>query len=256
MRCTDLWIDPAPDAQLILIWLLDYLRAHENIVSKLTLLQSDVFIGEQSSEKLVKWRIPKIKIREDHLKLASAALLGYRAPTPQDWFGLLSGDLSPLPRLRFAVQELLEELPMLATGLGATQMRFLDFISKGHVIPMDFFRLCAQPQRVFDFYESGSLLEGLARCPAPVISGVDDEPFDEVYNDRARRNRYHQSRFSLTALGKAVLAQTDDFSRHNPIDRWWGGTHLTNNNLWRWDPANQRLVDRSKCGTKLLSRGA
>ena len=21
------------------------------------------------------------------------------------------------------------------------------------------------------------------------------------------------------------------------IDRWWGGTHLTNENLWRWNPA-------------------
>ncbi len=29
----------------------------------------------------------------------------------------------------------------------------------------------------------------------------------------------------------------EDFSRHNPIDRWWGGTHLTNDNLWRWSPA-------------------
>ncbi len=24
--------------------------------------------------------------------------------------------------------------------------------------------------------------------------------------------------------------------RHNPIDRWWGGTQLTNDNLWRWNP--------------------
>ena len=41
----------------------------------------------------------------------------------------------------------------------------------------------------------------------------------------------------ITEFGKAVLAHKEDFSRHNPIDRWWGGTHLTNDNLWRWDPA-------------------
>jgi hypothetical protein len=48
--------------------------------------------------------------------------------------------------------------------------------------------------------------------------------------------------WSLTALGKAVLARTDDFSRHNPISRWWGGTKLTNDSLWRWDSANRKLV--------------
>ena len=39
-RCEtiQLWIDPEPNAQLILIWLLDYLRQYENTASKLTLV--------------------------------------------------------------------------------------------------------------------------------------------------------------------------------------------------------------------------
>ena len=57
-----------------------------------------------------------------------------------------------------------------------------------------------------------------------------------------RYERYKPSRLSLTALGKAVLMQTEDFSRHNPIHRWWGGTRLTNDSLWRWDPANRALI--------------
>ena len=47
----------------------------------------------------------------------------YRRPTPQDWFDLLAEDLSVLPQLRQTVLDLLEELPMLATGLGGTEMR-------------------------------------------------------------------------------------------------------------------------------------
>ncbi len=37
-RCDtiELWIDPEPNAQLMLIWLLDYLRSHGMIASKLT----------------------------------------------------------------------------------------------------------------------------------------------------------------------------------------------------------------------------
>jgi hypothetical protein len=46
----ELWIDPDPNAQLILIWLLDYLRSHEKIVSKLSLVQADTPIGSHLSE--------------------------------------------------------------------------------------------------------------------------------------------------------------------------------------------------------------
>jgi hypothetical protein len=39
-----------------------------------------------------------------------------------------------------------------------------------------------------------------------------------------------------------VLAGDEDFSRHNPIRRWWGGTELTNDRLWRWDRESRSLV--------------
>ena len=69
------------------------------------------------------------------------------------------------------------------------------------------------------------------------MSGLDDKlrTIDrESYEGRLEA--YHRSRLSLTEFGKAIVAHKEDFSRHNPIDRWWGGTHLTNDNLWRWDP--------------------
>jgi hypothetical protein len=47
----DLWIDPDPNAQLILIWLLVYFRPFEAIVSKLNLVQADVPIGDYPAEE-------------------------------------------------------------------------------------------------------------------------------------------------------------------------------------------------------------
>ena len=41
---------------------------------------------------------------------------------------------------------------------------------------------------------------------------------------------------SITDFGRAVLRHEEDFSRHNPIDRWWDGTHLTSDRMWRWNP--------------------
>jgi hypothetical protein len=169
----------------------------------------------------------------------------YRQPTPQFWYNLLDDNLSILPQLRQSVLELLEELPFAATGLGAMEMRMLELISAGNARPFDVFpgHRKRNKRRVFDYWEIGALLDGLARSPAPAVSGLDEGPFTlEMHDDRNRLARYKRSKLKLTALGEAILARTEDFSRHNPIHRWWGGTELTNDRLWRWDPANRALI--------------
>jgi len=241
----DLWIDPDPNAQLILIWLLEDFRPHEAVVSKLNLVQADVPIGNYPADEVVEWRIPAVKILNEHLELASSVWQAWRASTPRDWFKLLSTDLSLLPLFRPAAVALLEEL-RLATGLGATEMRMLELISEGNAGPYDVFpgHEKRNERRVFDYWQIGALLDGLARGPAPAVSGLDEGPFtDEMHDDRDRHQRYKQSRLALTALGKAILGGRDDFTRHNPIRRWWGGTELTNDRLWRWDVEKQVLVE-------------
>jgi hypothetical protein len=246
-RCeaVELWVDPDPNSQLTLIWLLDHLRHHTKIAPKLTLVQAEVRIGSHTPEEVARWRLPAVEIRNAHLDVAHQAWQAYCQPTPQQWFNLLGRDLSVLPQLRQSVLELLEELPMIVTGLGATEMRMLELISAGSAGPFDVFPgdKKRNRRRVFGYWEVGALLDGIAYCPAPAVSGLEDGPFtDEMHHDRSRHERYKQSRLSLTALGKAVLAQTEDFSRHNPIHRWWGGTELISDRLWRWDPANRALI--------------
>jgi hypothetical protein len=246
-RCetVELWFDPQPNAQLMLAQLLDCLSSRENIVSKLTFFQADLAIGERVPEAISEWKPPGVKIRNDHLEAASMAWQAYRQSTPQHWVGLLGRDLSVLPQLRQTVLELLEELPMPATGLGATEMRMLELLSAGDASPFDVFPGREKPntRRVFDYWEVGLLLDGLARSPAPAVSGLDEGPFtEEMHRDSGRRARYKDSELSLTPLGEALLARADDFSRHNPIHRWWGGTELTNGNLWRWDSASRSLI--------------
>jgi hypothetical protein len=246
-RCevVELWIDSAPNAQLKLAQLLDYIGSHGRVTSKLMLVQANVAIGNMLPEGLSKWRRAAVEVLKDHFEAASMAWQAYRQSTPRAWFDLLDKDLSVLPQLGQTVLELLEELPMHATGLGATEMRMLELISAGAAHPSDLFPGYRKrnKRRVFDYWEVGSLLDGLARCPAPAVSGLDEGPFTlEMHDDRDRHERYERSKLSLTALGQAVLVQTEDFSRHNPIHRWWGGTELTNERLWRWDPVKQALI--------------
>ena len=69
------------------------------------------------------------------------------------------------------------------------------------------------------------------------MAGLDDELRTIRRETLGKRlPAYHRSRLSLTEFGRAIVAHKEDFSRHNPIDRWWGGTRLTNDRLWRWNP--------------------
>lgn len=81
------------------------------------------------------------------------------------------------------------------------------------------------------------MLDGLAFGPVPAVVGLDAELRTlSRENLGDRHTAYLRSDLSLTEFGKAVVAHKEDFSQHNPIDRWWGGTHLTNDRLWRWNP--------------------
>jgi hypothetical protein len=232
----ELWFDTEPNAQLCLVWLLDYFRSHPETVARLKFRLVDLeMIG---LERLGKWQPPAVDVTERELETASAAWQAYRAQTPEACFDLLGRDLSALPLLRPVLIDLLEELPYLLTGLGATEMRMLELIARGYSLTNALFHL-GQPRqkRIFSESEYGYLLDGLAHGPRPAVAGLDEElrTLDRK-NLRDRHTAYLRSELSLSEFGKAVLAHKEDFSRHNPIDRWWGGTHLTNDRLWRWEP--------------------
>jgi hypothetical protein len=239
-RCetVELWFDPRPDHQLKLIWLLDYLRSYPQIVSRLRLRIVSYNLTTATPEELGKWQVPDVDVTSDELETASAAWQAYRATTPEACFDLLSRDLSALPLLKPALIKLLNELPSSSTGLGATEMRMLEMTARGYSLMNALFHLCSVRQTdIFNEVEHRYLLDGLALGPRPAVTGLDQELRTlKKSNHRDRHAAYLRSVLSLTEFGKAVLAHQEDFSRHNPIDRWWGGTRLTNDQLWRWKP--------------------
>jgi hypothetical protein len=234
----ELWFDPNPNDQLQLVWLLDYFCSHPDIVARLRLRLVDFDLISASPEELGRWKMPAVDVTKDELETASASWQAYGATTPEACFDLLGKDLSALPLLRPALFDLLEELPSSATGLGATEMRLLELIARGYERTNGLFYLRGlRGRRVFSEFELGSLLEGLAHGPRPAVAGLEDELRTlKASNYRGRDEAYKRSRLSLTESGKAIVAHKEDFSRHNPIHRWWGGAELTNDRLWRWDP--------------------
>ena len=235
----ELWFDIGPEAQLRLVWLLDHFRAYPEAAGRLKLRLVDRSMDSIDLHGPTDWQPPIVDVTEKELATAQAAWRAYRSPTPEAFFDLLQRDVSALPLLKPVLLDLLAELPSASSGLGATEMRMLEMIGRGYSLTNDIF-YCADVRqtRVFNEFECGYLLDGLAFGPTPAVSGLDEELRTMSRDSLADRLKaYRRSRLSLTDFGKAVVAHKEDFSRHNPIDRWWGGTHLTNDNLWRCSPA-------------------
>jgi len=232
----ELWFEARPGDQLTLIWLLDHFKSHPEAVSRLRLrlLDREMITPDGIGD----WRPPIVEVTEKELTTASTAWQAYRSPTPEACVDLLQRDLCALPLLKPVLIDLLAELPSTSSGLGATEMRMLEMIGRGYSRTYDlFYRYDVRQTRVFDEWQLGYLLDGLAFGPIPAVLGLDEELRTmRRENLRDREKAYKRSHLSLTDFGKAVLAHKEDFSRHNRIDRWWGGTHLTNDNLWRWNP--------------------
>jgi hypothetical protein len=237
----EFWFDPSPNDQLQLIWLLDHFCSDLEIRPKLKIRIVD-FDLVTMPEQFGADEVSIVDVTEDDLESARLAWQAYREPTPESCFDLLHKDLSALPLLKPALRDLLDELPSASTGLGVTEMRMLEMIGWGYQSTNALFHLREfRRTHVFNEPEHGYLLDGLAHGPTPAVSGLDDELCTLAReNHRDRLHAHHRSRLRLTDFGKAVLAHKEDFSRHNPIDRWWGGTHLTNEQLWRYGAVLRR----------------
>ena len=193
-RCetVELWMETEPNAQLVLIWLLDFLGPRAKALG-IILRHVDASLGETEPARLAESKFMGVAITDEQLEIASLAWQAYRAPTPHAWFDLLSRDLSNLPHLRRSVLEMLEELPGRTTGLGASELRILELIAAGYAHPFDAFPHYRQrfQRRVFGYWEAGALLEGLALAPMPAVSGLAEGPFTlEMHNERERLERY------------------------------------------------------------------
>ena len=245
-KTVELWFDPQPNDQLLLIWLLDYFGSHPEIAHKLRLAFVDFYLVEATEQRLDRWKVPTVRIRDEDLELGPTAWQAYRASTPEACFDLLLADLSALPVFRPCLLDLLDELPSATTGLGATEMRMLELIASGYQNTNALFHLRRlHRRRVFDEFELGALLEGLALGPKPAVAELDEKLRTLNYeNDRGRHEIHLRCRLSLTEFGRAVVAHEEDFSRRNPIHRWWGGTELTSDRLWRYAPRSDEAVRR------------
>ena len=259
----ELWIDPDPNAQLVMVQLLAWLGTLPDIVPRLWVKQSDGALGGRYAGD---WVLPPQPVESVDLALARRAWSAFGAATPEAWSDLRGDpDLGRMPGLHQAIERTLRELPD-GTGLGATARCILMLAEtqewwikageprngasdrtlpdKDRGLHKLVHRVVQSQERVASWYhEIGEAICNLAATPVPALSGPTESHFDvELHQDRERRRRLYESMIRLTDLGHRLVARRDDWSNHNPVHRWLGGTRLSNDALWRWDDEARRLI--------------
>jgi hypothetical protein len=177
------------------------------------------------------------------LEVATSAWAAVRAPEPTALVEWATREVAELPFLAVALRRLLEELPAPGDGLSGTERRALQAVAVGgHSPPAAF----AAAQRLEEapflgdawFYRVlWALGQGATRL-LETDEGTPLPPPPPLGDSR----QFARLQLRLTATGDHTLRGEADRVELLGIDRWIGGTHVTPDSAWRWDPSELKLV--------------
>jgi redox-sensitive transcriptional activator SoxR len=200
-------------------------------------------LGELTAEELeTLWPIRR-PAPADALAAAARIWDAFRAPEPTALAEWARRGSPELPFVAPALRRLLEELPAPADGLSGTERRALQALDAGASTPAAAFLAAQQLEDApflgdAWFYRALSALgrgrgrlvethEGETLPAAPPLSGA---------------NTFVRLPLRLTREGQRVLSAERDRVELLGLDRWIGGTLLTDDNLWRWDRERSTLA--------------
>ena len=200
-------------------------------------------LGELTADELETLWPARRATTLEALDAAAAAWDAFRAPEPIALAEHAEHGSPQLPFLGSALERLLEELPAPADGLSGTERRALQAISADARTPQSAF---VAAQRLEDapflgdawFYRA---LAALGRGRVRLVETQDGEPLP-VPPPLGDGHGFARLSLRLTAEGEQVLRGESDRVDLLGVDRWIGGTHVTPENAWRWDPAARRLL--------------
>lgn len=238
-----LWFEHDLYDQLQLLQILDFLAEQKTLHHRLSLIQAGAFLAQETPSRLRMHLKLKKSVADAQFELAQGAWAAFRSPTPESWAALLRYDTSAMPFLRAAIMRQLEELPSISNGLTRTEMFILNAIQEGINTPAQLFTAFQESEEAafmgdWSFFR---ILDELCAGAAPFVAGLWRNQFSPDFSDE-ERYAYLSTELKLTGLGITTFGGKRDAVEFRRLDRWMGGTHLTNKNCWRWDADNLRLT--------------
>jgi len=170
----------------------------------------------------------RAEVTADQKRVAQLAWKSFSSEDPRAVEQFLQSDSSALPLIAPAFRAHLDRFPSTSNGLGIVAQKTLEALS---VEPLPFHKLFVSVNSTPELFRHGmgdltlqSYLDSLSSGPTALI----------------REN----GNAEITEHGRNVLANKADAIDLLGIDVWYGGVHLTPENLWRWNRDRQALEHR------------
>lgn len=241
-----LWFEHDLYDQLQLVQVLSRLAGADLPEGQVRLAQADHGLSELDPVALARLQAEAAPVSPAQLDLAHRTWAAFRAPTPEGLARLLETGTTALPWLGPALERLLEELPSGYPGLSRTERQMLDLLEAGPLPAGELYtraRALEEPWFMGD-WPFFAVLDELAAAPLPLVEGMPAGGFP-FEGGEATRRAYLEAEIRVTHDGRLVREGRLDRAVVKPLDRWLGGTHLTNAQVWRWEPAT-RLLERDE----------
>ena len=230
-----LWFEHDLYDQLQILQILSWFKSNniENI--PLSLICTNTYLGECSPNEITQLLGYEETITKEHLQLAQKAWFAFTSPNPLAWFKLLDDDLHLFPFLKESIIRLLEEYPNKRNGLSRSAHQALFSISKGIKDPNEIYKQC-------QVYEKKKFMGDI----------IFWKILDNFISNRLVYSQKNGQILEITTLGKKILKGEINYLHIQPIERWIGGTKLTNDNVWCWN-VRERTINRYYYSTTLSS---
>jgi DNA-binding transcriptional MerR regulator len=200
-------------------------------------------LGELTADELETLWPSRRRAEAPALEAAVDAWAALQAPEPTMLAEWATRDTTHLPFLASALRRFLEELPAPKGGLSGTERRALQAVAAGARTPPAAF-VAAQRLEETPFLGDAwfyRALSALGQGRMRLLEAGDGTPLPPA-PPLGDSHHFARLRLQLTATGERTLCGEADRVELLGIDRWLGGTHVTPENAWRWDPVEARLV--------------
>ncbi len=233
-----LWFEHDLYDQLQILQVLDWFSQQPAEKTLLSIICTDRYLGMLSPPEVKNLYEHEQPITAEQLILAKRSWAALRSATPEKWCDLLKTDTSALPFLRGAIIRLLEEYPNCRCGLSRTAQQALKIITQG----------IKQPGKVFALYQATEERRYLGDASFWIIlqEFLDADPalLRVSTGKRLTAPPSPDQELTITPIGKDVAAGRKNWLEISEPDRWIGGVHLTEDNLWCWDSSSGALKKR------------
>lgn len=251
-----LWFDQNLHAQLQFTQLLTWFNRHKLgslIISVIfpknkRTIQGIVNIASLPDPHIQQLFSQKTEITTAQFAVCSHFWQALTASNPNSLLTFYQADMSSMPFIKDAIARLLKEFPSQANGLNQTEYLILQAVQKKQNSKEDIF-LYVQSKEALPFMSRALLFDKIDFMmnseSALLTESVLENESALQENDSGEINEIIVSqsvKINLTYLAKQILHNWSDWLQVQSLNRWIGGVHLTEGNIWRYNRDARKLT--------------